>query len=47
MIRDRFSFIGLGILASLMLLGIILFLISRLAGDFQTRTIPSKNVHHR
>jgi diguanylate cyclase (GGDEF)-like protein len=32
MIRDRFSFIGLGILASLMLLGIILFLISRLAG---------------
>ena len=32
MVRDRYSFIGLGILASLMLLGIILFLISRLAG---------------
>jgi len=32
MARNRFAFIGLGVAASLLLLGIILFLISRLAG---------------
>lgn len=33
MARNRFGFIGLGVAASLLLLGIILFLISRLAGS--------------
>jgi diguanylate cyclase (GGDEF)-like protein len=33
MARNRFGFIGLGIAASLVLLGIVLFLISRLAGS--------------
>lgn len=33
MARNRFGFIGLGIAASLALLGIVLFLISRLAGS--------------